>query len=155
VKSKARCPHCQVVLHRVAPRCTACDGELVTAADLDTIGHRCIALANELADEPYLRSSGLLSYTLRSRVRGFLEDLSHPLSRRLLSHLHGLCRLAPALAPEPLLAHCEREWITARQPVLARALRLFRRRFRGELARAEQEPDFDRWYDALRAGHSM
>jgi hypothetical protein len=118
----------------------------------------CVAQARRLTTElvqslradPYLRSATLLSYTLRSHVRGFLDDPSHPLAKALLHHLHALACLAGAAAPRQLLPHAELHWVQPHAPVLARALRYVRERHREAIeAVARDLPGarvFDDWY---------
>ena len=133
-------------------RCAVCGECWVPEPAIVQTERRCRALVESLRGDPYLRSAGLLAYTLRSHVRGFLDDPAHPLARALLLHLYETMVEAGPAALRQLAPHAERAWVEPDAPVLARALRYVRERFAERLAtvaRQDAAADFESWYREL------
>ena len=134
-------------------RCAACGAVWVHEAVVEATRQRSLDLVESLRGDPYLRSASLLAYTLRSHVRGFLDDPAHPLARALLLHLHALAVDGGAAALRQLAPHAEREWVAPASPVLARAVRYVRERFAEQLAvvahSGAERADFEAWYREL------
>lgn len=147
------CPACGAVSAVGELRCTVCGHDWIAAPGVEAARARALALLETLRGDPYLRSASLLAYTLRSHVRGFLDDPTHPLPRTLLEYLHALVTEGGPASLRQLAPHAEREWLAPQSPVLARACRYVRERFAEELAAAAQAgpeaPDFEHWYREL------
>lgn len=151
--SSHSCTSCGAVSAVGELRCSACGHEWIAASEVEAARVRAFALLETLRGDPYLRSASLLAYTLRSHVRGFLDDPTHPLPRTLLEYLHTLVTEGGPVSLRQLAPHAEREWLAPQSPVLARACRYVRERFAEELAAAAQAgpaaSDFERWYREL------
>lgn len=147
------CPRCKAARALGEIRCSRCGAEWIAADVVESARAQTAALVESLRGDPYLRSAGLLAYTLRSHVRGFLDDPTHPLARALLQYLHTLVTAAGPAGPRQLAPHAERAWVAPESPVLARSLRYLRERFARELdAAARDAPDardFETWHRAL------
>ena len=136
------CPRCRRPLGAGPDRgCARCGRPPFPDALLDDARARVAEFAARHAGEPWLRSASLLGYSLRSRQRGFLEDLRQPFTRAALELLWDLSRLGPP----PLAATAIVRGIDA--PPLARALTQLLDRCRDELEEAGD--DFESWYARL------
>ena len=119
------------------------------------IPDQTIRLANELAHtfaethagDPWLRSAGLLAYSLRSRRRGFLDDRNQPFTRAALRFLWELSALGDDAGISPLAETAIHEGLHHSQPVLAAALHQLLDQYRALLATPGNE--FDGWYSRL------
>lgn len=128
-----RCPDCSAALPLRALACKGCGRELVGADAVAAAEGLAGELAEELRGTPYARSAREMGYVLRSQVRGALDDVRHPLPRRLLRFLSELDGLAGGReGSDRLLAHCIHQRLRAEHPWLEDALELTRRRHAGE-----------------------
>lgn len=148
--SRPVCSHCRAPSAVGDLECARCGRTWLDEDGIAEARRLTTELVQSLHADPYLRSASLLSYTLRSHVRGFLDDPSHPLVKALLHHLHALARLAGAVAPRQLIPHAEVHWVQPHAPVLARALRYVRERHREAIEAVAQDlpdaRDYDLWY---------
>jgi len=77
--------------------------------------------ATRRAQDPWLRSASLLSYSLRSRRRGFLDDPARPFTRAALKFLFQLGWLGGPAGISPLAETAIHDAIQPASPPLARA----------------------------------
>jgi hypothetical protein len=108
--------------------CVKCGHGIYDATTLTEARKSCEELVARRGEDPYLRSATLLGYTLRSRVRGFLDDDSHPFVRDLVRFLERLVEVGGDGALTQLIPHAESNWIEPHSPLLARAIRTLRER---------------------------
>lgn len=96
-------------------------------------------LLAELELSPYFRGAAGLGYVLRSQLRGFLDDLRHPLPRRLLRYLHELGEIGGNEGRAHLLAREGHARLQPGLPALDKALRQIFERHRERLEAATRE----------------
>jgi hypothetical protein len=77
--------------------------------------------ARARAQDPWLRSASLLSYSLRSRRRGFLDDPARPFTRAALRFLFRLAWLGGPSGVSPLAETVIHDSVAPVSPALARA----------------------------------
>jgi hypothetical protein len=141
------CSTCRRPLGGPDRGCPRCDRPPITEETLD----RAIALARSFAEEhahdPWLRSAGLLAYSLRSQRRGFLDDCNQPFTRAALELLWELVTLGAESGISPLAETAIREGMEKSQPVLASSVQQLLNRHRDALASPGNE--FGSWHARL------
>ena len=99
--------------------------------------------ARRHARDPWLRSASLMSYSLRSRRRGFLDDPARPFTRAALKFLFQLAWLGGPAGVSPLAETAIRDGIETTTKTLARATRELLELHREELQGVDCT--FDEW----------
>jgi hypothetical protein len=85
---------------------------------------RAREFAREHTGDPWLRSAGLLTYTLRSRQRGFLEDPDSPFVVATVDFLAELAEIGGPAGLSPLAETVIEQEIAGTSPALGRAVGL-------------------------------
>jgi len=127
--------------------CTRCGRPPLPATVLARGRDMAAGFAERHARAPWLRSASLLSYTLRSRRRGFLDDPARPFTRAALRFLFELAWLGGPAGISPLAETVIHDEIEPRSKALARAVREFLRLHRGQLQK--MDCGFDDWLGRL------
>ncbi len=102
------------------------------------------SFAQARAHDPWLRSAGLLSYSLRARRRGFLDDPARPFTRAALRMLHEISQLGAGAGLSPL---AETALASLDRGPLARALEQILERHRPALENADAP--FEQWLSRI------
>jgi hypothetical protein len=103
--------------------------------------------ARRRAADPWLRSASLLSYTLRSRRRGFLDDPARPFTKSALRFLFELAWLGGPCGISPLAETVIRDEIEPVSPALAGAVEQLLEIHRPQLR--DMDCGFDDWLRRL------
>lgn len=140
------CAQCRRPLRGPDPGCARCGrAPLPEGATARAISLVARFVAKHESD-PWIRSAGLLSYSLRSRRRGFLDDPTRPFTRAALELLHEIAGIAPEAGLSPLaetaIAHAD-------SAPIARALTQLLERHR--VALADRGASFAEWFGRLTA----
>lgn len=144
---RAECVLCQRPLTASDPGCARCGRPPLDPAALERAGALAREFARTHARDPWLRSAGLLSYSLRSRRRGFLDDPTRPFTRAALELLWSFASLGGEAGISPLAETAIHDGIESSHPVLARALAQLLDRHRERLL--EPGARFEQWYAGL------
>lgn len=115
------CSHCQRPTDRPDTGCRHCGRPALQPPVLERAGQLAADFARRRANDPWLRSASLLSYSLRSRRRGFLDDPARPFTRSALRFLFELAWLGGPTGISPLAESVIDEEIDPVSPALARA----------------------------------
>ncbi|RKZ17419.1 hypothetical protein DRQ53_03595 [bacterium] len=102
--------------------------------------------AHAHARDPWLRSAGLLSYSLRAQRRGFLDDPARPFTRSALRMLYEISQLGAGSGLSPL---AETALTSLDKGPLARALAQILERHRPALEDADAP--FEEWLSRIRS----
>ena len=141
------CSHCQRPIQGTDPGCPRCGRPPLQGQVLAKARRMAREFAGRHGRDPWLRSASLLSYSLRSRRRGFLDDPARPFTRAALKFLFQLAWLGGPAGISPLTETAIRDGIEKESPSLARATRelleLHRRQLEGV------DCAFDEWLQRL------
>lgn len=143
------CPLCRRAISGPDEGCSRCGRPALPSAVVDRARARSAEFAARHARDPWLRSGQLLSYSLRSRRRGFLDDAARPFARAALELLHFLSRDAGAAGISPLAETVIQEELEPVDPALARAVTQLLELHRDALARPGT--DFAEWLEEISA----
>lgn len=116
------CPSCRRPLIGDDRACERCGRPPLMPQVLDRGRAMGSDFARARASDPWLRSASLLSYSLRSRRRGFLDDPARPFTRAALRFLFELAWLGGPAGVSPLAETVIQDAISPVSPVLARAV---------------------------------
>ena len=142
-----QCSSCRRPLSGADRGCSHCGRPPIPEATLQLAGELTRSFAEEHAHDPWLRSAGLLAYSLRSRRRGFLDDRNQPFTRAALGLLWELATLGADAGISPLAETAIRDGLTGGQPVLASSLRQLLDQYR--FAFASPGTEFESWFARL------
>ncbi len=142
-----QCSACRRPLRGPDQGCLRCGRPLIPDQTIVLAHELAHAFAQIHASDPWLRSAGLLAYSLRSRRRGFLDDRKQPFTRAALRCLWELATLGADAGISPLAETAIHEGLDGNQPVLAGALNQLLVQYREPLATPGD--DFDSWYAQL------
>lgn len=115
------CSRCQRPLSGPDPGCDHCGRARLQPAVLDRARRMAAEFAARRANDPWLRSASLLSYSLRSRRRGFLDDPARPFTRAALRLLFQLAWLGGPAGISPLAETAIHDSIEPVSSTLSRA----------------------------------
>jgi hypothetical protein len=115
------CSHCQRPIDRPDSGCRHCGRPALQSSVLDRAEQMAAEFARRRVNDPWLRSASLLSYSLRSRQRGFLDDPARPFTKSALRFLFELAWLGGPAGVSPLAETSIRAKIEPVSPALAHA----------------------------------
>jgi len=142
-----QCSSCRRPLGGPDRGCPRCGRPPIPEETLRLASARTRTFAGEHANDPWLRSAGLLAYSLRSRRRGFLDDPNQRFTRAALELLWELAVLGAESGISPLAETAIRKDLETNQPVLARSLQQLLHQYRVALASPGDE--FGSWHARL------
>lgn len=115
------CSHCQRPIAGPDDGCRHCGRPAIQPQLLERGRSMAADFARRRANDPWLRSASLLSYSLRSRRRGFLDDPARPFTRSALRLLFELAWLGGPAGVSPLAETVIQDEIEPVSPTLASA----------------------------------
>ena len=141
------CSHCQRPVEGADSGCPHCGRPPLQPQVLDRARQMGAEFAGRRANDPWLRSASLLSYSLRSRRRGFLDDPARPFTRSVLKFLFELAWLGGPAGISPLAETAIRDVIEPESKALARATLELLDLHREDLQ--QMDCGFDEWLGRL------
>lgn len=142
-----RCLACRRALRAPDRGCSGCGRPPIPEQTIRRARELARGFAEAHAGDPWLRSAGLLAYSLRSRRRGFLDDPGQPFTRAALGFLREIAILGGDAGVSPLAETALRDGFDGRLPVLAGTLNQLLDRYRDALGAPGDE--FADWYSRL------
>ena len=142
-----QCSSCQRPLRGPDQGCPRCGRPPIPDPTIRLAVDLAHGFAETHAGDPWLRSAGLLAYSLRSRRRGFLDDRNQPFTRAALRFLWDTATLGANAGISPLAETAIREGLSRSQPVLASALNQLLDQYREPLTTPGD--DFADWHSRL------
>lgn len=141
------CSSCQRPLTGEDKGCDRCGRPPLQPPVLDRARAMAADFAKARSGDPWLRSAALLSYSLRSQRRGFLDDPARPFTRAALRLLFQLAWLGGPSGISPLAETAIRDSIQPVSAPLARAVLQLLELHRESLAGVDC--GFDEWMGRL------
>lgn len=115
------CSHCQRPITGPDAGCPHCGRPPLQPQVLEKGRGMAADFARRRANDPWLRSASLLSYSLRSRRRGFLDDPARPFTKAALRLLFELAWLGGPAGISPLAETVIEDEVEPVSPALASA----------------------------------